>query len=128
MTKRLKGRGKIIATLLVLLALGCSIFVLVYFSMRSDTRPDAFFARSINDAAYDCEDKIDARFEEQLLSKYYDQFSSRYDADDNQYIIYYRLSVREEQDNIPITTEYMAKCVVWERLGYVSEFRAYKDF
>lgn len=127
MAKQLNGSGKVKATLLVLLALGCSISILVYFSVRVIDRPDAFFARSINDAAYDCEDKIKDRFEEQLLSKHYDQYSSRYDADDHQYLIYYRVSVREEDENVPITTDYMAKCVVWERFGYVSEFRVYID-
>lgn len=128
MANRLTGRGKAKATLLVLLALGCSISILIFFSARNNDRSDAFFARSINDAAYDCEDKIKDRFEEQLLSKHYDQYSSRYDADDSQYIIYYRVSVREEEDNIPVTADYMAKCVVWERLGYVSEFRVYNNF
>ncbi len=96
--------------------------VAVYVHQKSKTQT-AFFARSINDASYDCEDKIDSRFDEDLVSKYYDEISSRYEANKHQYVIYYRISVRLTENDLPVIKDYMAKCNVWEKLGYVSDFQ-----
>ena len=114
---------------LVLLALVMITSAVVYFTYGNNKQPTAFFARSINDASYDCEDKISARFDDRLISKYYDQFSSRYEADQHQYVIYYRVSIKEQdRDNITTVKDYMAKCIVWEKLGFVSDFMVFDKF
>lgn len=113
----------------VLLAIIAATLIIIYITYRQGIRPKAFFARSINDASYDCEHKINERFGSRLISKYYDQFSSRYDADEHQYIIYYRVSAeKRDRNNIPSIHNYMAKCIVWEKLGYVSTFQVFDNF
>lgn len=97
----------------------------LYFSYGINKGPDIFFARSINDAAYDCENKIANRFEDDLISKTYDQISSRYEPDRHQYIIYYNISVRSIEDDVTIINDYLSKCIVWEKLGYVSDFQVF---
>ena len=105
-----------IATLLI-------VVVLLFVSSRQ-TEQVAFFARDINDASYDCEDKIASKFGRRLINKYYDDLSSRYQANDKQYLIYYRVSVKDDEQ-LPTTSDYMVKCVVWEKLGYVSDFEVF---
>jgi hypothetical protein len=102
--------------------------VSLYLNYRGNQGPAAFFARDINDASYDCEDKINGRFKEQLVSKYYDEISSRYDAKTHQYVIYYRVSAREVENGLPSIKDFMAKCIVWEKLGYVSDFQIIRNF
>ena len=87
----------------------------------------AFFARSIGEAADSCEEKINSEYGKTLISKYYDQISSRYEPDFKQYIIYYRISHSTTVDNLPTVQNMMVKCVVWQSLGYVSDFRAFKQ-
>lgn len=105
---------------------GAIAIISAMFISSASSQKTAFFARSINDASYDCEDKINSYFDDELISKYYDDISSRYEANDHQYIIYYRVSAREMENDFPVIYDYMAKCVVWEKLGYVSSFRAYR--
>lgn len=100
-----------------------SIMTALYINTEKQQQPTAFFARSINDASYDCEAKIDKKFDGRLINKHYDAISSRYEADRHQYIIYYRISIRETEDEVPAIKDYLAKCIVWEKLGYVSEFQ-----
>ncbi|MEE8059618.1 MAG: hypothetical protein V3T17_17570 [Pseudomonadales bacterium] len=100
----------------------------LYFNFGMPGKQTAFFARSINDASYDCENKIDQKFDEDLVNKYYDGNSSRYDSKQRQYIIYYRVSARYIENDIPMIKDYMAKCIVWERIGYVSDFQIFDDF
>lgn len=109
----------VISALIIIVVIAC---LSVYFN-HTNNLPTAFFARSINDASYDCEDKIDSRFDEDLVSKYYDEVSSRYEANKHRYLIYYRISVRTTEHNLPTIKDYMAKCSVWESLGYVSDFQ-----
>ena len=97
----------------------------VYLTYGERNMKQSFFARDINDATYDCEDKIDAKFKKRLVSKYYDEISSRYEANKNQYVIYYRVSARDIEGEYPMVTDYMAKCIVWEKLGYVSDFQVF---
>lgn len=116
-----------------LIILGIALLVLallmtvVLLSLGSYKQPTAFFARSINDASYDCEDKINSEFDDDLVSKYYDEISSRYEAKRRQYVIYYRVSAYAEQDGVRVVEDYMAKCIVWERVGYVSDFQILRN-
>ena len=101
----------------------------IYLARLQDTQPTTFFVRSINDASYNCEDKIKDRFGSSLLSSNFDQYSSRYDADDGQYIIYYRVSTQSfDKHNRPTINNHMAKCTVWETLGFVSSFQVFNEF
>lgn len=97
-----------------------AIITFLFISSRSANK-NAFFVRNLNDATYDCEEKINNQFGPNLLYKSYDNFSSRYQAKDKQYLIYYRISVKDEQD-FSIINDYIVKCIVWEKLGYVSSF------
>lgn len=116
--------GSVILTVLILITM-----VIIYISYHQEIAPTAFFARSINDASYDCEDKIQSRYKDRLINHYFDQYSSRYDADDHQYIIYYRVSIQDVDDNDrPQIVDLMAKCTVWEKLGYVSDFQVFEKF
>ncbi|MBN4055115.1 hypothetical protein JYU12_00065 [bacterium AH-315-K03] len=105
--------------LLVLMATAMGILIV----NSGPLGPVAFFAHSMDEASYDCEDKINKRLKSRLISKHFDNFSSRYDVQKRQYLIFYRLSIRESTDNYSAITERIAKCIVWERLGYVSDFR-----
>jgi hypothetical protein len=113
------------------LSLGLSLLViiaatalLIYLTYEPRVGSKEFFARSINDATYDCEAKINSRFADQLVHKHFDNLSSRYEADKHQYAIFYRISIEERKPNQQHTNvnDYMVKCLVWEKLGYVSEF------
>lgn len=113
-------------TLLVLIVITMAI---IYITYHQELEPTAFFARDINDASYDCEAKIQNRYGDKLISHYYDQYSSRYEADEHQYLIYYRVSIQESDDNDrPQIKNLMAKCTVWEKLGYVSDFQVFEKF
>ena len=107
----------IISIVVVILVIG-----LFYISSSGSNKKTSFYARDINDASYDCEDKIDKEYGDDLVSRHFDEFSSRYNADKRQYAIFYRVNINSEINGYPTITEYMAKCVVWERIGYVSEF------
>lgn len=114
---------------LVLLVIFAITLILIYAGYRLEIKPQAYFARSINDASYDCEDKIHSHFDENLINAYYDQYSSRYEADDHQYLIYYRVTAQEfDDDDRPGIRSFMVKCVVWEKLGYVSDFQVFDKF
>lgn len=117
-------KNKVIFISISLLIIAAAIILILYKSINQ--QEVAFFARSINDASYDCESKIDSKYDDKLVNKHFDNISSRYEADRHQYIIYYRITVQEIEDDVPQLDDYMVKCVVWEKLGYVSEFRAYK--
>lgn len=112
-----------IAVLLMML-----FMTIVFFTLGPEGQPTAFFARSINDASYDCEDKIDSQFDDDLVSKYYDEISSRYEPKRRQYVIYYRVSAYVEEDDVRVVEDFMAKCIVWERVGYVSDFQILRNF
>ena len=100
---------------------------LLYLTYDPSATQKPFFARSISDATYNCEDRIIGRYEEDLISKQFDNLSSRYNANSRQYAIFYRITVREHKRDFSILKDYMVKCVVWETLGYVSEFSVF-DF
>lgn len=120
------GRSKWTLVLIIIglvAVLSVIIFSVTAFQPKTQS---SFFARSINDASYDCESKIEKKYGTKLVSKYFDNHSSRYEADRRQYLIYYRITVHELDQKIPTNNDYMAKCTVWERLGYVSEFRVYE--
>jgi hypothetical protein len=117
-----KNTKSLLISLIVLLVFAVAAMALLVVNSDSSI-PKAFFARSINDASYDCEAKIDKRFKSELTSKSFDNLSSRYEPLKRQYLIYYRIGVREKIDDYYVNTDRMAKCIVWERLGYVSDFR-----
>lgn len=124
--KKLKTQGSTFSTIIVLLLiLSVCIGVTITFFGPKDIKK-SFFARSIGDAADSCEEEINDHFGSKLVSKNYDQMSSRYEAARKQYIVYYRISHAEQVDGIPTIEYSMAKCAVWESLGYVSEFRVFK--
>lgn len=109
----------IVTLLLIVMA---AMVVLVIHSGKKG--PEAFFARSINDASYDCEVKIGRHFKSELISKSFDGLSSRYDEQNRQYLIYYNVGIRERvEDGYYVYSDRMVKCIVWERFGYVSDFQ-----
>jgi hypothetical protein len=122
--KNINGSTKINIILILLVIV--ATLVAIYYAKNSNPEKKPFYARSMNDASYDCEDKIISKFKDSLVIKTFDNFSSRYEANKRQYLIYYRISVKEKQDNAPTIKDYMAKCVVWERLGYVSNFSVFE--
>jgi|GEM_PF-3716490 len=114
-------RSRLFAVLAILFIVIASSALIL--STRDDYRKVAFFARSINDASYDCEDKIISKYGDRLISKSFDNLSSRYQQDQRQYLIFYRISITETDTKYPAIDDHLVKCVVWERLGYVSDFR-----
>ena len=124
MAKREK-KFPLLMTALSLLLILVTLITLALATGAAD-KLTAFNARSIGDASYDCEDKIHKRFEEDLISKYFDNFSSRYEPEKRQYVVYYRVSVNVDKGSYTEVTDMMAKCIVWERLGYVSDFQIIK--
>lgn len=127
MTTHNKRKTSTLIILVIALLLMALFMTVVFFGFGANKQQTAFFARSINDASYDCEDKIDSKFDEDLVSKYYDEISSRYEAKRRQYVIYYRVSAYTEQDGVRVVEDYMAKCIVWERVGYVSDFQILRN-
>ena len=122
--KKNKTRTILLAIFSFLLLLTATTAILyLTFDKKSKT---AFFVRSINDASYDCEAKIINKYDDDLVSKSFDNISSRYEADRRQYVIYYRISIKERDEDFTVVSDYMAKCIVWERLGYVSDFRVFE--
>lgn len=114
---------------LVLMCVIAATLGTIYLTYYQNPESATFFARSMNDASYDCEDKIRDRFSSSLISANFDQYSSRYDADDGEYIIYYQVTAQQiDKHDIPTIQNYMAKCTVWETLGYVSSFQVFDDF
>lgn len=114
---------------ITLVLLGILTLVIIYVSYHQEMKPTAFFARSIDDASYDCEAKIQSRYKARLISRYFDPYSSRYEADDHQYLVYYRVTIQEQdKDGRSRIRDLMVKCTVWEKLGYVSDFQEFNNF
>ena len=125
-TQPIKQYGSTTSTVIwVVMVLIVSIGVTVALFGPKEIKK-SFFARSIGEAADSCEKEIIDHFDDRLVTKYYDQISSRYEAERKQYIVYYRVSHAELINDMPTIEYSMAKCVVWESLGYVSEFRVFK--
>ena len=115
----------------LLIVLSVSLIVVAIISTFAGyklLRPQkvAFFSRDIDSAADSCEESISSYFGERMVSKRYDELSSRYNAQRRLYLIYYRVYSKEVEDDVPEVIEYLAKCTVWETLGYVSDFEVYK--
>ncbi len=115
---------KVVLAIFAFILLLAATTAILYLTINQKKKT-TFFARSINDASYDCEAKINSKYEGDLVNKNFDNISSRYEPDKRQYTIYYRISVKEKQEDYAVVNDYMAKCVVWERLGYVSDFRVF---
>jgi uncharacterized protein YpmS len=120
--EKIKHNKRVLFILLSALIIAFIFIITLIALSQNEPGKTAFFARSINDASYDCEATITNKYDEKLIYKNYDDFSSRYEPEKHQYIIYYRISVREETDDRPTIKDYLAKCIVWERIGYVSDF------
>ncbi|WP_101759552.1 hypothetical protein [Oceanicoccus sp. KOV_DT_Chl] len=125
MSKKNNNMVKNILIGIVIVSVLVGTGLILYFYL-GDTKPKTFYVRDINDATYDCEDKIVNKYGDKLVSKHYDNLSSRFEEQKNQYLIYYRISIKEKENGLPMINDYMAKCVVWEKLGYVSDFRVYE--
>ena len=115
---------KVVLVIIVFLLLLAATTTILYLTINKEKKT-TFFARSINDASYDCEATINNKYKQDLVNKSFDDISSHYDPGKRQYTIYYRISIKEKQEDYPVVNDYMAKCVVWERLGYVSDFRVF---
>lgn len=122
--KTSRNKLKLSAVIIFALLVVNSTIVLLYNNRQA--KPEAFFARNMNDASYDCEEKIRNKYQHRLVSSYFDDLSSRYEANKRQYVVYYRINIREEHDKAAAIREYMAKCIIWERLGYVSDFSVFE--
>lgn len=119
-----KGGSTIIAVVIILILSLAIAVTIVLFGPKEIKK--TFTARSIGDAANSCEEKVVDYFGDRLVSKYYDEISSRHEVSRKHYTVYYRVSHKEMVDDIPTIEDSMAKCIVWESLGYVSEFRVFK--
>lgn len=117
---------KVFLSSLILLTILIGTGFLLYITYEMPGAKVRFFARNINDATYNCEDSIDDRYKKKLMHKSYDNLSSRYSADKHQYSIFYRISVQENKNKRTEIKDYMVKCIVWEKLGYVSEFTVFE--
>ena len=119
------GGSTLVTALIILFVLSAAVVItVIVFGPKNIEKK--FFARSIGGAADSCEEKINDYFGDRLVSKYYDEISSRHDSSRKQYTIYYRISHSTSTDGRPGIENSMAKCVVWESLGYVSDFRVFK--
>lgn len=107
---------------LAILIIVAASFSLLFLTKTMGKRV-AFFASSIDDASYDCEEKIVSKYGNRLISKSFDNLSSRYQPEERQYLIYYRISISESNTDYPAIDDHVVKCTVWEKLGYVSDFR-----
>lgn len=84
--------------------------------------PTITTTRDIGMASDVCEERIVKDYKKTLINKSYDDISSRYEPSNNQYIVYYRITLRTVTDDTSAITTHLAKCIVWEKLGYVSSF------
>jgi hypothetical protein len=129
MNKQSKPKSSMLTTGLIMLIVVIVTTLIIFITFNAPKGKKIFTARSINDATYDCEDEIIDRFGDKLINKQYDELSSRYNADKHLYAIFYRISINEKKSNQSYNeiNDYMVKCLVWEKLGYVSEFTVF-DF
>lgn len=118
--------GSTLSTSLIILAiLTVSVSVTVSLFGPKEIKKN-FFSRSLGDAANSCEEEIHSHFKKRIINISYDNMSSRYVPEFKQYIVYYRVNHTETVDDLPTVTETMVKCIVWESLGYVSNFDTFK--
>lgn len=118
------GKSTLLALAIILVLCATVAITVVLFGPKEIQK--SFLARSIGDAADSCEEKINDHFGERLVSKYYDEISSRHETERKHYTVYYRVSHKTMVDDLPSIEYSMVKCVVWESLGYVSDFRVFK--
>lgn len=124
--KPTKGQKTFIV--LILIALFFALAIIATYISYTVTRAEkvAFFSRDIGSASDSCEDNIKDHFGENLVSAIYDEMSSAYKPQQRRYLIYFRVTAQYTEENIPTIEEWLAKCVVWETLGYVSDFEIYQ--
>lgn len=109
------------AVFAVLIIIATSLSLL--FLAKTNEDPIGSFIRTVDNASYDCEEEIVSRYGNKLISKSFDNLSSRYQPRDRQYWIYYRISVRESATEYPKIDDYLVKCTIGEHLGEISDFR-----
>jgi len=122
------SQGQKTFIVLILIALFFALAIMATYISYTITRADkqAFFSRDIASASDSCESDIKDHFGENLISARYDEISSAYKPQQKRYLIYFRVTARYEEDNVPSIEEWLAKCIVWETLGYVSDFEVYQ--
>ena len=116
---------KIIATIIIMAL--CTTLAITIALFGPKEVKQAFFVRSIGEAADSCEQEVVNNYGERLISKHYDEISSRYEPNYKQYTVFYRISFTTMENNLPTVQSAMVKCIVWERLGYVSDFTLIKQ-
>ena len=105
----------------VLIIIATSLSLL--FLAKTNEDPNQSFIRTVDNASYDCEEEIVSRYGTKLISKSFDNLSSRYQPRDRQYWIYYRISVSESATEYPKIDDYLVKCTIGEHLDEISDFR-----
>lgn len=115
----ISNKIKLISVLIFIVVTAVTSAVIV---SKTAFGPTITTTRDIGMASDVCEDRIISEYKKTLINKNYDDISSRYEPNNKQYIVYYRITLRSLVDDIPTVTAHLAKCIVWEKLGYVSSF------
>lgn len=116
---RFSNKMKLIVGLVVIALSSSAVTFLISKGVGSNK---VTTARDIGMASDSCEERISDEFEDTLINQHYDDISSRYEPAKRQYIVYYRVTSSTIVDELPTVKTQLAKCVIWERLGYVSSF------
>lgn len=121
-----KQKKKTYLMLLVFLAASITAMVVTFSIYYVSNKKVAFNVPDVDTAANSCEQEVKDAFGKELLHKSYDHGSSRYEENRRRYVIWYRLTIRRlDSEGIAVVQDKMAKCEVWEFLGYVSSFEVY---
>ena len=109
------------------LALGLGLVVVIsvigtVFISNNVNRSAVETMRDIGMASDACEERINDEFEATVISKSYDDISSRYELEKRQYVVYYRVTSRDATEEIDTIKTQLAKCIIEERRGYITSF------
>ncbi len=61
-----------------------------------------------------------------MVNKRFDEISSRYDKQQKKYLVFYRIDTKTILHGAPQLKDLMVKCVIWETLGYTSDFEVFE--
>lgn len=117
--KKYSDKIKLTVGVIVIVAIAITSTILISNNIN---HPKVTKVRDIGMASDACEERIIEEFEDTLINKNYDDMSSRYEPSKKQYVIYYRVTTRDIEDDLPIIKSQLAKCVILERKGYVTIF------
>jgi hypothetical protein len=121
-----QGSSKAATTLTLLLIITVITVIATYVKYRDEDGNIRFNVATVDAAANSCENYIDDQFGQDIIHKAYDHGSSRYEPNSRRYIIWYRISTRTpDEDGVMTVKDLLAKCEIWEFLGYVSNFESY---